>query len=184
MINLLLSVGTLLLFALMWFTPDRLKALGVRRRSIAAAITLLGLCSLFIPLIVTSPPVFGHGRWSPLGILLQAHAGTLGVSDTGGPIWTNPSALYLAAPYVLLSATLLALAMYPSPKLVAGLAASVPIFSVVAQWGSPYEELSTSLKSLFYGEGTGLVDIASYATVQMIVSIGVLVTIYLGTLDD
>ncbi|WP_035356860.1 hypothetical protein [Edaphobacter aggregans] len=184
MINLLLTVGVFLFLVLTWFTPDRLKAFGKRRRSFAIGLVVIGLCSIFVPLIVADPAVLGRTHLSPFDILSQLHAGTLGFRDGVGPAWMNPAVVYLTATYLLLSAALLALLVYPSPKLVVGLAASVSLFPELRNWSSPYDELSGSLKSLFYGSGAGLVDLTSYATLLLFVVIGVLATSYLETLDD
>jgi peptidoglycan/LPS O-acetylase OafA/YrhL len=182
-IYLLLTVGAFLLLFLMGLAPNRLKAFGERRRRIAMGIVVLGLCSFFVPLIGTDPAVLGRVRWSPLDVLLQLHAGTLSIPAGTGPIWMNPVVAYLSAAYLLLFATLLALAVNASPKLVVGFAASVPLFSVVTNWGSPFDELTSSLASLFYRSGSGHVDFSSYATVQLVIAMGLLATLYLENLD-
>jgi peptidoglycan/LPS O-acetylase OafA/YrhL len=183
LINVLLTIGTAVLFGLMVITPDRLKSFGARRRSIVTALVSMGLCSFFLPLIAINPPVLGRDHWSAFTILSQLHAGALRVYGDGS-VWMSPPVVYLVATYAILSAVLLALMIHPSPMLVGGLAASVPIFSVVSQWGSPYDELRAGLRSLFYGDGSGLVDIVPYVSVHMIITIGVLTTIYFGALDE
>ena len=185
LINLILTGGVYLFLALTWFTPGRLKTLGKRRRTIAIYLVMMGLCSIFVRIIIVEPAVLGRSHWSPFDILSQVHAGTLSFRGQRGTC-LDESRCHLPDgdlfAFVRSSGRTFGLPLTEARSWIGGIRLTVSSIEGCGlelsirrtQQESEISVLWLRNRTCKYSQGT----------ILLVILIGVLATTYLGALDD
>ncbi len=98
----------------------RLVPLGKRRKRLALLVLALGIGTFFLPMVVVDPPILNRAEWSPLDIAAAVWSRKLPVPHGS----FDPGLLEIALIYALMIASLAALFLPRSPKV-------LPIISIV-----------------------------------------------------
>jgi hypothetical protein len=102
-------------------------ALGPRRRTLALMVSMLGILTLFVPLVTVDPPVLGATHWSAFNIVWETYQGRLphpSCERCGEPLVRAFLALPVAVTveYLILTFIFFALCSSCSPRTVVGVA--------------------------------------------------------------